>query len=376
MQLRANEVLLGDFEFIGAEVSAKGPHWEVFLAEKLPPLPRLRRVLEGASISVLFNQLGVSLENDVARDMEGRTFRNRACLVLEGVDFFKAASLLLAHYRGMEGVAGDLISTHFCWRESELWCVSPRDSKPPSDLAKLVFGEDPGWSLEPCIMCSEFPDLEGAFEMAPGRQMRNLNRVAFNADTFPVWINEPLPRLHQCGGQEFLAVHASDTLEVEGDGIYLKTALRAFPQGLRRVGESSFPPWFGTGICQQIDSDDRGVRVRVKVAGFEERKDTLSAELNALYTGDGKNGIHLPPEPNTRVALHWSGRVGDPPLCLGNIRDGQPTLPAAFLDLPKRKGDWKWQVGGNFSLVAENAIDFEADDLKVKVSNTMEVDNK
>ncbi len=108
------------------------------------------------------------------------------------------------------------------------------------------------------------------------------------------------------------------------------TRMEVLPEGGVVAGpraDLNFRPWFRIGTVAEVTPN--GPWIKVQLEGFEADYDCVQARLQSPYVGtDGKKGLHFVPEPETKVCLSWSGRVHEPVLVVGNVREEESEHPA------------------------------------------------
>ena len=95
-----------------------------------------------------------------------------------------------------------------------------------------------------------------------------------------------------------------------------------------------FDPIVVTGKVGSIEP--KSSHIPVTLPDFDSNANKLEARLSPIYSGiNGKAGVHFTPEGGTHVWLVWSGRLGDPVLCVGNIRLADMAEESPHLNLEK-----------------------------------------
>jgi hypothetical protein len=144
------------------------------------------------------------------------------------------------------------------------------------------------------------------------------------------WADHDVPLF--VGPDRQFAWHVLDTLSDAGqhqrDVVNWTTELTVAPR--TAVLQSPLPAaghgaWCAHGRVASASPTEQWIKIRLH--DFETNEDLVEARIMSPYSGtDNAKGLHLVPEVGTPVLVAWSGRLMDPLLLLGNIRD----KPAAF----------------------------------------------
>jgi hypothetical protein len=156
----------------------------------------------------------------------------------------------------------------------------------------------------------------------------------FTADAWSAWSARDLPLFTK--DDERFVYRIVDRLwpgDTSDELLEWTTQYDPLPEGAVVAGPQpplSIRTW--TRIAEVTEVQPKGPWIKAKLEGFESNANIVQARLNSSYSGtNGKRGLHLVPEPGTKVVLTWTGRVHEPLLVLGNVREEETEHAAPSL---------------------------------------------
>ncbi len=165
-----------------------------------------------------------------------------------------------------------------------------------------------------------------------------------------------------------LALHrVEDTFdEVLEHGTEARWQIRlvTFPLGLPLTTAHGLPAWEGFGLAAGVESRNSGPWISVKLPQFSAEGDDqkVDARMETCSTGrTGDEGVYVEPAPGSAVRLSWSGRLGEPVVCSGNLRTKRPRNPSPSVAFLQPDEHWILKVGGKGILSAAKGLDIQGD---------------
>lgn len=289
---------------------------------------------------------------DVARMTEGVAYQldqiklplaEHACIVQAGISDWELVNEALRRYRlhrpdakaknilltgsvdERGGACGGWIAT-FTDRDAyeEQNDIAQRVIRTPSDVTDVTYAFG---SLRASDLCLGTP---------LGRMMEVVRSYLNSSmSEWTSWRSRDLPLFTE---ETRMVWRVRDRLIQTGDNLEWRTAVHVVPDG-SAVPAPSRPrrveSWTGIGTVK--DASPAGPWATVTLPEpFAKGENEIDARLTTIYAGaDGKTGLHLVPEKDSLVLLHWPGGFSDPVLLLGNVRTEAAKIEAPSLSLEK-----------------------------------------